>query len=283
MSVPGVAVWTKIATFLHPQALVVPVLPSSVDSTWAKQTALSMLNDAEASGSELVGLSDFLVSWLAASRLYFQPGPWALRMNTAGATLATLLAGPTSDPRRVGVFTDQGLLALRQGVDARGTWLLKTLMCQQIPPPPLASHPPMLSIPPDQSRRQAMQSAMSSPVCTACHSAIDPPGFALEHFDLMGNYRDFDNGLPVDSSGTLREGQMFSSIDDLAPQLAMSCDVALCFTRTMMNYALVVGPGEAQPYSDETLNTVATEFANSKFSLRALILAIVGSPAFLGR
>jgi hypothetical protein len=112
---------------------------------------------------------------------------------------------------------------------------------------------------------------------------MDTPGFSLEHFDEQGSYRDLDNGKPVDSSGTLLTPPLsFTSYDDLAPQLAVSCPVAQCFAKLVMTNAFAVSPTSANlPFTDEEVNHVANAFANSNFSIRALVRAIVGTPSFL--
>ncbi len=113
---------------------------------------------------------------------------------------------------------------------------------------------------------------------------MDPPGDSLEHFDETGTYRDLDNGKAVDSSGAITAlgvNLRFNSIDDLAPQLAVSCVVAQCFTKTMMTDGMGVPRPNAMPFTDEEVNHVANVFANSNFSIRELVKAIVGTPSFL--
>jgi len=140
--------------------------------------------------------------------------------------------------------------------------------------------------------QEALARAIASPSCASCHSIIDPPGWSLEHFDATGAYGDTDNGKPVDSSGLMRvygntvgtqdSEYTFKSIDDLAPQLATSCVVAACFTRSMMNRAFnVVDTSGTLPYTDAEVNHVANRFANGGFSIRELVKAIVETPSFL--
>ncbi len=122
---------------------------------------------------------------------------------------------------------------------------------------------------------------------------MDTPAFSLEHFDAMGNYRDLDNGKPVDSSGTLINPPMltFTSFDDFGPNLAVSCPVAQCLTKLVMVDAYAAHmPGYGLsasltsmnlPFTAEEANHVANAFANSNFSIRELVKAIVGTPSFL--
>ncbi len=94
-----------------------------------------------------------------------------------------------------------------------------------------------------------------------------------------------DNGQAVDSAGTVTLPTpmlTFTSIDDLAPQLATSCLVARCFSRSVMIDAYAVPPATATlPFNDQEVDQVATAFANSNFAIRELVKAIVSSPSFL--
>ena len=112
---------------------------------------------------------------------------------------------------------------------------------------------------------------------------MDPGGFSLEHFDELGNYRDVDNGKPVDTTGTLRSPMLaFDGIDDLAPQLAESCLVAQCFTRLLMLNTFGLDPAIGSvPFTEEEVNHAANAFANANFSIRELVKALVTTPSFL--
>jgi hypothetical protein len=206
---------------------------------------------------------------------------WSAKLLDPSATLATLLAGPTADPRRSGILTDAGLLALRPTISTRGAWMWEKLFCMPVPPAP-ANLPPFDPNGPGVTRREKLENQVSQASCQGCHTILDPPGDALEHFDAMGNYRDIDNGKPVDSSGTIGPLMLsFAGIDDLAPQLASSCSVALCFSKEVMSDAFGASSSGNPPFTDQESNHVANAFANSNFSIRELVKAIVQTPSFL--
>jgi hypothetical protein len=75
----------------------------------------------------------------------------------------------------------------------------------------------------------------------------------------------------------------FSSIDDLAPQLAESCEVARCISRSLLREAIAPDlPWNADPpFTDDDVLPIANAFADSGFSIRALVRSIVESPVFL--
>jgi len=134
--------------------------------------------------------------------------------------------------------------------------------------------------------REFHAQAVSPSPCSACHTLLDPFGHAFEHFDRSGNYRDLDNGLPVDASDAFVRGSWsfkFSSIDDLALQLAESCEVARCISRSLLREAIVPDlPANADaPLTDDDVTPIAKAFADSGFSMRTLVRSIVESPAFL--
>jgi hypothetical protein len=261
---------------------------AQVTPAWAATVAAGILDDQFTRGAEARGLARFLSSWLNV-RADSDAGlpaarTWARKLLEPNATLTTLFAGPTSDPHRKGIFTDQQVLSLRSDISVRGYWFYTHLFCGDplLHPPGIpASQPPK----PGSTRRQARETEVASPLCMACHKAIDPPGFSLEHFDALGNYREMDNGQPVDSAGTVTSPTpmlTFTSIDDLAPQLATSCLVARCLSRSVMIDAFAVAPGTATlPFSDQEVDQVATAFSNSNFSIRELVKAIVSTPSFL--
>ena len=114
----------------------------------------------------------------------------------------------SEDSVRGGLLTQSSILkvtanGLTTSPVLRGAWLLERLMGQHVPPPP----PGAGSIDPDTrgatTIREQLAKHRSADSCAACHVHIDPPGFALENFDVMGKwrerYRSFDTGEEVSS------------------------------------------------------------------------------------
>jgi hypothetical protein len=282
---PAMVILSRIQRFLDDASSVPPGPgPSQPTADWARAQAMAILDGHLAAGTEAAGFLRFLTGWLALPAADAGVSPahaWSVRLLDPNATLATLLAGPTGDPRRNGILTDRQMLTARPTISGRGAWLTANLFCEQVPPPP-SNLPPGGPQLPGLTRRQQLERDVTMAPCVACHAILDPPGYALEHFDPFGNYRDVDNDLPVDSTGTLQQqGISFQSIDDLAPQLSESCAVAQCFTRRMMSDAFGVDPFGNLPFDEEEINHVANAFANSNFSIRELVKAIVSTPSFL--
>jgi len=136
---------------------------------------------------------------------------------------------------RSGLLTSASLLTLsslpdRTSISHRGTFFVDRLFCWALPaapgPAPAAPQPN-----PGETPRQALERAVSvAPMCGACHSVIDPFGFALDSFDPTGRFRATLNGLPIDTSGHLGFGAIgsFRDIIELAEALASQPAVSDC-------------------------------------------------------
>ncbi len=287
----------RLARFLDdassPPAGVTASATTPATAAFATAAATRILDDHVAKGTEAAGLVRFLVTWLKLPMGNNAPAhTWSRTLLAANATLNSLFTAPTADAHRSGVFTDRALLTARTAISSRGQWLAENVFCVS----PFGDVGMMhLGVPADTTpgitRRQRLAKEMApfGNGCVGCHNQIDPPGFALEHFDEMGAYRDQDNGRPVDSAGKLLPplpALSFTSIDDLAPQLAMSCVVDYCFANGLLTDALAAAAADlamppAPAFSRSEADRVATAFVNANLSVRALVGAIVSTPSFL--
>ena len=72
----------------------------------------------------------------------------------------------------------------------RGHWITERILGLETPPPP----PSVKAVEPDirgaVTIRQQLEKHRADASCASCHSKMDPPGFALESFDVMGGYRE---------------------------------------------------------------------------------------------
>lgn len=93
----------------------------------------------------------------------------------------------------------------------RGRWILEALLGDKVPPPP-PDVPPLAEEKDGivhASVRQQLEVHRVNPECAACHDKMDPLGFGLENFDVVGRWRDQDRGTQIDARGTLPSGEMF--------------------------------------------------------------------------
>ncbi len=124
-----------------------------------------------------------------------------------------------------------------------------------------------------------MEMHRANPVCATCHSRMDPIGFALENFDGVGQWRDKDNGTPIDASGKLPNGTTFSGAAGLKDLILNQHrdEFISTFTEKLMTYALGRG---LESYDQPAVRSVMREAAKENDSIPALIRAIIDSPQF---
>lgn len=163
----------------------------------------------------------------------------------------------------------------------RGKWLLNNMFGMPIPPPPpgvnttLETKPGVL--PP--SIRERLAQHRTSPSCNSCHSIIDPLGFALENFDVLGGWRTTDeSGQPVDATGTTASGVKVQGLSGLRAMLLSDPDrFPQTVTQKLMAYAL----GRRLEYYDQPeVREIVHEAAAHDYRWSSIILGIVKSPAF---
>lgn len=104
---------------------------------------------------------------------------------------------------RQGIFTQAYFLMTRTTVNAgsptqRGASVVLSLHCQRYPPAPPGVRG-TLTVEPGWTTRQAYDAHYANPSCAGCHVFQGRPGYAFEHFDLLGRYRTEESGHPVDS------------------------------------------------------------------------------------
>ena len=163
----------------------------------------------------------------------------------------------------------------------RGKWLLDNLLGTPPPPPP-----PNVPILPEAeagqiptSIRERLAQHREDPVCSSCHVVIDPLGFALENFDVIGTWREFDEvGNPVDPNGNYPGGVEFSGFSDLRDwMLSRPEQFAHTLTEKLMTYAL----GRRVEYYDQpVIRQIVREASEEEYKWSSIILGIVNSPAF---
>jgi hypothetical protein len=123
----------------------------------------------------------------------------------------------------------------------RGKLVRTRLLCQHLSPPPPGVNPVLAKPSGVQTTRQRYQAHDMNAFCSTCHRLMDPIGFGFEHYDAFGRYRDQDNGMPVDSSGTIYQfmnGDLaFNGIGELASDLSKDPDVNACMLRFWSYYA----------------------------------------------
>ncbi len=160
----------------------------------------------------------------------------------------------------------------------RGGWVLETLLGIKVPNPPPDIPQLKRNAKTKKSVREQLSDHRAIPACAACHNLIDPLGFALENYDVLGRWRDEENGTPIDVSATLPSGEKFSGPEGLRKVLLdRKSDFIRHLTRKMLGYAI----GRSLEDGDDcTIQQIAEHVETDDFRTRTLIREIVLSPPF---
>jgi uncharacterized protein DUF1592/uncharacterized protein DUF1588/uncharacterized protein DUF1587/uncharacterized protein DUF1585/uncharacterized protein DUF1595 len=194
------------------------------------------------------------------------------------------------DERRRGILGQGSVLlvtshAIRTSPVLRGKWILTNILGTPPPDPP-ANVPPLKETAVGErvtlSVRELMAQHRKNPVCAACHSMIDPAGFALENFDAVGKWRDTDDsGKPIDPTGELPDSTRFNGVTDFRQALTNRPERFVnTITEKLLTYALGRGlTYQDAPYVRKVRNAAAT----SNYRLSSIIYGIIESDPFLMR
>jgi hypothetical protein len=194
------------------------------------------------------------------------------------------------DPdRRAGFLTSAGLMATHANVNQsspvfRGKFVREQLMCNTLPPPPndLVIEPPELD--PNKTTKEQFEEIGANPACSGCHTLMNPIGFIFEHYDGVGQWRDQQNGKDIDAVGEVVQtddidGEYDGALE-LASALAASTQVQECISSQWFRFAYNRTVTQEDSCSVEQLNDV---FRSSNFNVRALLVALTQTNAFLYR
>jgi hypothetical protein len=171
----------------------------------------------------------------------------------------------------------------------RGVWVLERIGGVRVPPPP-ASVP---ALEPDirgaKTIREQLDKHRSQESCAACHVKIDPPGFALESYDVIGgwraNYRAVNEkgsrkqGPKVDAGYRFPSGQGFKDLPELKQVLLQRPDV---LAKNMVHHLVTYSTGAPPSFSDrEMIDAIVAAAKPSQYGVRSLVQGLVQSPIFL--
>lgn len=175
----------------------------------------------------------------------------------------------------------------------RGVWMSERLLGVPISPPP----PNIEPIDPDTrgatTVREQLALHSKEGNCASCHRKFDPYGFAMESFDVMGNFREhyrvlnadrqkneprWTDGLPVDPHGVTPQGEAFTDITALRQLLAEQPDrVAWGVTWHLMTYATAT---PTSPLDRAAIQQVVDGAKKDDYGLRSIVHGIVQSETF---
>ena len=190
------------------------------------------------------------------------------------------------DDDRRGLLGHASLLTLtayptRTSPVLRGKWLLDNLL--GMPPPEAPADVPALEenhgAAPPRTLRERMEAHRANPACAACHRMMDPPGFALEHFDAIGRWRAADeHGAPVDATGALADG---TAVDGPATLRQAVLAHETSFVRTVTEKLLTYAVGRTMQFHDQSaIRKIVAAAAADDYRWSSIILGIAESTPF---
>ncbi len=163
----------------------------------------------------------------------------------------------------------------------RGLFVLSKLTCFETPAPPPEAAVTLPEVDASKSLKERFAIHESNKTCAACHSFIDPAGFAFEGFDAIGRTRVKDDyGAAISTSGTLPIGSAevnFNDSAELAEQLTNQPNVHACFVRQAFHYTM---GRSKQDFDNDTLRDAYIEFVGSNLNIKSLFLSYYLSDTF---
>jgi hypothetical protein len=214
-----------------------------------------------------------------------------------------------ADSMRGGLMTQASVLKVTANGTTtspvlRGAWIMERILGQPPPPPPTS----VPAVEPDirgaSTIRQQLDKHRSEESCAACHTKIDPAGFALESFDVMGGFRDryramgegakpepglgrggqkfaFHLALPVDCSGELPDGRAFTDVRELK-RLLLADERQIA--RNLARQFIVYATGAPVRFGDRAaVEKILDRTQAGGYGVRALLHEVVQSELFLNK
>ena len=183
----------------------------------------------------------------------------------------------------------------------RGAFVMARLLGEPPEPPP----PNIAAVEPDvrgtSTIRQLLDKHRADASCASCHAKIDPPGFAMESFDVIGGERTryrsigtgdaaprgaidpliaigFKLGPPVDASGVLPDERKFSGILEFQSLLAADKPRLL---KNLAEQFATYGTGREVAFSDrEEIAAIVARTQKQGGGIRTLIHELIQSKLF---
>jgi mono/diheme cytochrome c family protein len=203
--------------------------------------------------------------------------------NVYGSRFRRVALAP--DSNRGGLLRQGSLLsvtsyATRTSPVLRGVLVLRNIM--GAPPPSPPPNVPALdesTMSSNLSMRDRLALHRNNAVCASCHRSIDPVGFALENFNAVGQWRDFEaDGSPVDATGAIPGGSEFRGVKGLEDAILAQPDLFVtALTENLMTFGLGRG---VEYYDAPAVRKIVMGSEKTGYRFSSLILGIVQSVPF---
>jgi hypothetical protein len=169
--------------------------------------------------------------------------------------------------------------ATRTSPVIRGKWVLENIL--GTPPPPPPANVPALAdntVSSSLSVRERLAAHRANAACIGCHKLMDPAGFALEHFDAVGRWRDYEEGRPIDSTGGLPDGSLFEGVTGLERAILKRPEVFVgTLTEKLLTFALGRG---VESFDAPAIRKIERDSREEDYRFSSLIVGIATSTPF---
>ncbi len=273
----------RVTEAAHPDPVIFSDFDASLRQAFIKETELLL---------QSVLLSDRSVLDLLNAKYTFVNERLARHYDIPGVYGDQFRRVEVSDGVRGGLLGQGSILTAtsypnRTSPVLRGKWILDTLLGSPPPPPP----PDVPALPEAGegakvlSVRERLSEHRKNPVCSSCHSRMDPLGFALENFDATGRWRTVEANGPadlnpqkIDASGQLQDGTKFDGVTGLRQVLNERSDqFVYTLTERLLTFALGRG---ADWYDAPAIRAAVRAAQKNNYRFSTLVTAIVSSRPF---
>ncbi|MEO7092876.1 MAG: DUF1592 domain-containing protein [Polyangiales bacterium] len=261
---------------------------------WTETTPASMKQETLLFAGDVVLTRGGTLGDLLTSNETFINGDLAKIYGVDGITGTTMQKVKLDPTQRAGILTQGSFLATNAGrLDTdpihRGVFTNLNVICSDLPPPPMATIPPIPDDPTGKTMRQRVTEHTGAGTCGAgCHGTmINPMGFAFETFDAIGKWRTTDNGKPIDAHDVYdfidvprqKTPITFDGPVALAKILAVRPQVHQCYTGKWLEYAY----GRRLVDDDDGLVERIAKVSLAGASVKDVIVELVLAPSFSQR
>jgi hypothetical protein len=190
--------------------------------------------------------------------------------------------------KRLGLLTQAGVMTgtivtNESNPVLRGSFVINKMMCMNIHLPTDPAVLAQVKVPENvtgTTARERFTAHRQQTICTGCHAVIDPVGFTFENYDPIGQWRDTENGVPIDVSGSVPgvENGAVNGAVELVQKLATTDAVQDCFTEHWLEfgYGKTVDAGDACVQAD-----LESAFKSSGGNVKKLLVDLTQTDSFL--
>jgi hypothetical protein len=262
-----------------------PAVGSAEHPSFTAEIASLLTTETEAFTADVTLGGDGDFTTLLTAPYTFVNEPLAAHYGIEGISGSEFQRAEVDASRRGGLFTQASFLAANAlgpytNPSRRGHTVATAFLCLMMPEEPDGVERPPEPPPAGLTTRQRFETHAESAACAGCHVEIDPLGFAFEHFDAAGLWRDTEGGLTIDTSGELLATDAAGPFDgalELSRRIAESDDAKRCFVEKWFAHA----HGRAATSEDAcSLQTLERAFKSEGWNLRELLVALTQNDAF---